>query len=205
MYAYEKEALNKGFKNIAGCDEAGRGPLAGPLVVACVMLDKNTPIKGVNDSKQLSETKREALFDAILDHALAYSIKVYSAKTVDKLNVYQTSKKGMVEAAKEIGNVDYLLTDAMPIKTSDFPVKSIIKGDQKSASIAAASILAKVTRDRIMVELGNQYPHYGFEAHKGYPTKRHLEAISQFGPLDVHRKTFNPIKDYYKIQQSFDL
>jgi len=204
MDAFEKKALKKGFQYIAGCDEAGRGPLAGPLVVACVRLNPDSSIEGLNDSKKLSEKKREMLYELIVKHAEEYSVKIYDAKKVDELNVYQASKQGMIEAASYLKNVDYLLTDAMPITHPEWEVESIIKGDQKSVSIAAASILAKVTRDRLMVELGSKYEGYGFETHKGYPTKKHLEAIKQKGILPVHRKTFKPIKNLIEVQQSLE-
>ncbi len=204
MLTFEKKALKNGYHYIAGCDEAGRGPLAGPLVVACVRLNLNHIIEGLNDSKKLSEKKREALYDLIIDYAEEYSIKIYDAKTVDQLNVYQASKQGMIDAASALKNLDYLLTDAMPIRHAKWKVESIIKGDQKSVSIAAASILAKVTRDRIMIDLGRKYQGYGFETHKGYPTKKHLEAIKQKGVLKVHRKTFKPIKGLLEVQQSLD-
>ena len=204
MYKYETDLLKKGYRKIAGTDEVGRGPLAGPLVCAAVILDPSNVIEGLNDSKKLTEKKRETLFDEIKEKALSYSIIYVDVETIDDINIYQASRKGMLEA---IGSLpvepDYVLSDAMPL--GDIKHTSIIKGDSKSASIAAASILAKVERDRHMVELSKKYPEYGFEKHKGYPTKQHLEALDKHGVLDIHRKTYKPVFDKLNEQIRLDI
>lgn len=195
LFTYEKALGAMQGKHVVGCDEAGRGPLAGPLVCAAVVLDPKNPIAGLDDSKKLTASKREALFDQIIEKAKAYAIVEMSHEAVDRLNVYQASRQGMIQAVKDLGiHVDHVLTDAMPLNDM-MPYTSIIKGDQLSASIAAASILAKVTRDARMHLLAKTYPKYGFERHKGYPTKAHLDALKTFGPCPVHRKTFKPVKD----------
>ncbi len=205
MYEYEDALKRKGYKVIGGCDEAGRGPLAGPLVVACVVLDDNNPIEGLNDSKKLSAKKRLMLYQEIKAKAVAYKIVEYNAQTVDEYNVYQASKRGMIEAASHIEGLEFLLTDAMPIQYERFESLSVIKGDQKSASIAAASILAKVTRDAYMDALQHKYPGYGFEKHKGYPTKAHMEALDALGVCAEHRKSFAPVKARLAIQTTLDI
>ena len=204
MYKYETELLNKGYRRIAGTDEVGRGPLAGPLVCAAVILDPSHMIEGLNDSKKLTEKKREVLFDEIKEKALSYSIVYVDVETIDDINIYQASRKGMMDAIDSLPiKPDYVLSDAMPL--GDIKHTSIIKGDSKSASIAAASILAKVERDRHMVELSKKYPEYGFEKHKGYPTKQHLEALDKHGVLDIHRKTYKPVYDKLNEQIKLDI
>ncbi len=205
MYSYEQEAHQRGYQSILGCDEAGRGPLAGPLVVAGVVLDPSQPIEGLNDSKQLTDKKRRVLFKAIKQKAKAFHIDVIDEETLDQENVYQASKNGMLRCAKAIKTVDYVLTDAMPLKLNDMPVVALIKGDTKSATIAAASILAKVTRDDIMVRLAKKFPHYGFEKHKGYPTKQHLEALNIYGVSAVHRTSFAPVRRIIEKQMSLSV
>lgn len=205
MYSYEQEAYQHGYQSILGCDEAGRGPLAGPLVVAGVVLDPSQPIEGLNDSKQLTDKKRRVLFKAIKQKAKAFHIDVIDEETLDQENVYQASKNGMLRCAKAIKTVDYVLTDAMPLKLNDMPVVALIKGDTKSATIAAASILAKVTRDDIMVRLAKKFPHYGFEKHKGYPTKQHLEALNIYGVSAVHRTSFAPVRRIIEKQMSLSV
>ncbi len=206
MDAYENKAKQSGYEWIAGCDEVGRGPLAGPLVCAAVILDDAQPIAGLYDSKALSEKQREGLYDLIVTQAKDYKIVTIDVSTVDRLNVYHASRIGMIEAVKALRYpVDYVLSDAMPLEGLDLPYEAIIKGDQKSASIAAASILAKVTRDRYMVKVAKDYPQYGFEKHKGYPTKHHLHALKTFGPCALHRKSFKPVADAYKQQQTLKL
>ena len=196
MYDYENELLNKGHKFIAGCDEVGRGPLAGPLVAAAVILDPFNKIEGLNDSKKLSEKKRLILSKEIMEKAIAYKITYIYPEEIDKINVYQASKKAMIESIKAMDVVpSFILSDAMPLNEIDIPHLSIIKGDSKSATIAAASILAKVERDNYMIELSKKYPEYGFEKHKGYPTKMHLEALRKYGVLDIYRKTYKPVYD----------
>ena len=179
LYEYEDSLHKEGYKYIGGTDEAGRGPLFGPVVAACCILPKDFKLEGLTDSKQLTEKKREKYFDYIKENALAYGIGIVDHKEIDRINIYAASKKAMMiaieEASKKI-KPDYVLTDAMPLEL-DIPVLPIIKGDAKSISIAAASVLAKVTRDRMMYEIDKKYPEYGFANHKGYPTKKHIEAI----------------------------
>ena len=195
MYLYENKYKKMGKKIIAGLDEAGRGPMAGPLVVAMVILDPKKKIEGLNDSKQLTEKKREALFKQINEFAKEVQVEVISVEDVDKLNVYQASKIGMINCLKKAkSKIDFVLTDAMPLG-EEFDHEAIIKGDAKSASIAAASIIAKVTRDHLMYEYANAYPEYHFEKHKGYVTKLHREAINEFGICDIHRRSFAPVQD----------
>jgi ribonuclease HII len=205
MYEYEEKAYKLGYRVIAGCDEAGRGPLAGPLVCAAVILDQSDKIEGLYDSKGLSHKKRSLLFDEIKKRALSYSIIFMDVEKVDKLNVYQASKQGMLEAIKDLSvQPDYVLTDAMPLGDL-ISHEAIIKGDQLSASIAAASILAKVSRDNYMEKLHESYPEYGFNQHKGYPTKKHLEALKRLGITKAHRKTFKPVKEIIQKQMHLEL
>lgn len=197
LYEYETELIKNGIKNIAGTDEAGRGPLIGPVVAACVVLPINYKNDEINDSKKLTEKKREKLYDIIMHDALSVGIGVVDAKTIDKINIYEASRLAMIKAYKEANKkvkIEHLLTDAMPINL-DIPVTKIIKGDSKSITIAAASIIAKVTRDRMMYELDLKYPIYGFKNHKGYPTKKHLDAIKTYGLIDEYRKTYRPVKN----------
>lgn len=204
MYSFEDKYHKEGYKHIAGCDEVGRGPLAGPLVCAAVILDPNNVIDGLNDSKKLSEKKRNQLSKEIKEKALAYSIVYVDIETIDKINIYQASKKGMLEAVNNLNiKADFILSDAMPL--GNIPHESIIKGDSKSATIAAASIIAKVERDNHMVELSKKYPLYDLENNKGYPTKKHIEAINKHGVLPIHRKTYSPIKDLLNEQLSLKL
>lgn len=203
MRQYENKYILEGKKYIAGCDEAGRGPIAGPLVIATCVLPNDFYDERINDSKKLTAKKRELLYDVILANALDYQIIIYNEEIVDKLNVYQASKRGMEEGILNLKKrPDIVLTDAMPLSI-DIPFESIIKGDAKSITIAAASILAKVTRDRIMIEYDKQYPEYGFKNHKGYPTKQHKEALEKYGVLPIHRKTFEPVKSMLSKQISF--
>ncbi len=198
MREYEDSLINQGYNYIAGTDEAGRGPLVGPVVAACVVFDKNYKNDMINDSKKLSEKKREELYDIIMKDAISVGIAQVSAKEIDEINIYEASRNAMIEAYKKANQkvkIDYLLTDAMPIDTLDIPVLKIIKGDAKSISIAAASIIAKVTRDRILIDLDKKYPEYGFKSHKGYPTKKHIEAINKYGIFDGYRLTYKPVKD----------
>jgi ribonuclease HII len=204
MYDYEDSYYKQGYNLIAGCDEVGRGPLAGPLVAAAVILDRNHIIEGLNDSKKLSEKKRQVLYDEIVQHALAYSIVFIDEETIDEINVYQASKKGMIMAIEALDKKpDFILSDAMPL--GQYKHEAIIKGDSKSATIAAASILAKVARDKYMIELDEVYPQYGFKAHKGYPTKQHIEALDTYGVLKIHRKSYKPIYQRLNKQEQFDL
>ena len=206
MYQYENALWAKNLQYVAGCDEVGRGPLAGPLVCAAVILNPKQPIEGLYDSKALSEKKRVQLYDHICEKALAYHIHFTDETTVDKKNVYRASREGMIAALQALQHpVDYVLSDAMPLHGLNIPYQSIIKGDQLSATIAAASILAKVARDRHMIDLAKTYPDYGFEKHKGYPTKAHLEAIKKHGVTDVHRKSFKPVKKALEVQMTLDV
>lgn len=192
MLEYENKYLNSGCTFIAGVDEAGRGPLAGPVSVAAVImpLGENDIIEGVNDSKKLSEKKREMLYDKIIQKAIAYSVVFIDEKTIDKVNILNATKMGMIKAIENLKTKpDVVLIDAVKL---DINVKteSIIKGDALSYSIACASILAKVSRDRLMLELDKTYPQYNFKKHKGYGTKEHIKNLKEFGPCKIHRQTF---------------
>ena len=188
----DKEFFDKGVKYIAGIDEAGRGPLAGPVVVASVILPQDSMIEGINDSKKVSEAKREKLYDLIINEAISYGIGIIYQDEIDEINILQATKKGLTEAIKQMEiKPNIIMVDALSgIDTLGIPYKSIIKGDAKCYSIAAASIIAKVTRDRIMREWDKVYPEYGFGSHKGYGTAKHIAAIREFGPCPIHRKTF---------------
>ena len=197
LYQYEKGLQKEGINLIAGVDEVGRGPLVGPVVVACVILPKDFVLEGLTDSKKLSEKKRENFYDYIMEHALSVSISEKSEKVIDEVNIYEATKLAMYEAIEKSPiKPEHVLIDAMKLEDLKIPHTSIIKGDAKSISIAAASVIAKVTRDRMMRELDKKYPEYGFAAHKGYGTKKHLEALEKYGILDCHRKTFAPVKKY---------
>lgn len=189
----ERDALSKGYKLIGGIDEAGRGPLAGPVVSACVimLLNDEDIIEGVDDSKKLSAKKRDTLFDKIKEKAIAYYVSVVSEAVIDEINILEATKSSMRECVEKIAvKPDILFIDAVDLKGVDVPVLPIIHGDALSYSIAAASILAKVTRDRIMEEYDKVYPEYGFAKHKGYGTKAHIEAIKAHGACKIHRRTF---------------
>lgn len=202
---YEKKAYDLGYHHIIGLDEAGRGPMAGPLVVGGVIFPEDYYNETINDSKQLSEKKREELFDLIIENALAYQIEIIDVDDVDRLNVYQASKKGMLDAIEHISiHPDFALSDAMPLGDV-IPHEAIVKGDSLSMSIAAASILAKVTRDRIMKEYDKIYPEYGFAKHKGYPTKQHKEALQTYGVTPIHRKSFKPVMEILNKQLKLDI
>ena len=192
MFDYESECLNLGYKLIAGMDEAGRGPLAGPVCVAIAImpLEKDKIIEGINDSKKLSEKKREALFEKIINTAISYHIEFVDEKTIDNINILNSTKLGMHKCINSIDvRPDMVLIDAVKLDT-DIPTKSIIKGDALSYNIACASILAKVSRDRYILSLDEKYPMYNFKKHKGYGTKEHIENLKKYGPCPVHRKTF---------------
>lgn len=195
MNKYENQLYKEGFKLLAGVDEAGRGPLAGPLVVAAAILPQNNFLPGLNDSKKLSAAKRENLFEQIKEQALCFDIQVIPVDVIDTLNIYEATATGMRTSLLSLKQTpDAALIDAMPLKNLPFHTISLVSGDSLSVSIAAASILAKVTRDRIMLELDEKYPRYGFARHKGYGTKEHIDAIREYGAIDEHRKTFEPIK-----------
>jgi ribonuclease HII len=196
MLAFENQAMLNGYKVIAGVDEAGRGPLAGPVVSAAVILPENFDVPGINDSKKLSEKKREALFPVIQKRAIAFGIGLADHKEIDQINILQASLLSMKRAVEALSvTPDYLLVDGKFNIACTIDQRSVIKGDALSLSIAAASILAKVTRDRIMADLDLQYPEYGFKRHKGYPTKAHKDAILTHGPCPVHRRSFKGVKD----------
>ncbi len=192
---FENEAYAKGYTCVCGVDEAGRGPLAGPVCAAAVVLPKGHIISGVNDSKKLSEKKREALFDVIKEEAVAYSIATASEKEIDELNILQATYLAMKRAVEGLGIANYAMIDGNRVPPLDIPAECIIKGDGKSMSIAAASILAKVTRDRYMLEMAEKYPQYQFEKHKGYGTKLHYQMLDEFGPCELHRQSF--LKTWY--------
>ncbi len=191
MKEFENELYLQGFLNIAGVDEAGRGPLAGPVCAAAVILPQDAIIDGINDSKKLSAKKRDELFDRIIETAIAYSIEFVSPDVIDEINIRQATSLAMHNAVFNLAvKPDFVIIDGNDNFEYDIPYKYIIKGDAKSQSIAAASILAKVSRDRLMEELDKEYPEYQFKKHKGYGTKVHMEAIQKFGVSKVHRKSF---------------
>lgn len=188
----EKALHQKGFNNICGIDEAGRGPLAGPVVIAGVIMPETSMIEGVNDSKKISEKKREKLYDIILEEAISYSVAIIDHQVIDDINILNATKQGVTEVIDELEvNPDLIIVDALThINTRGIPYESIIKGDAKCYSIAAASIIAKVTRDRIMRQWDEIYPQYGFVNHKGYGTAKHISAIKEYGLCPIHRASF---------------
>ena len=196
LLKYEKELYSKGITLIGGVDEVGRGPLVGPVVASCVILPKNYELPGLNDSKKLSEKKREQLYDIILRDAISVGIGIVDAKKIDEINILEASRLAMKLA---IDNMDvkpeFVLSDAMKLTNIDIPYKDIVHGDALSLSIAAGSVFAKVTRDRMMYELDKEYPEYEFAKHKGYPTKAHLEKIKEYGVLKNYRFTYKPVSD----------
>ena len=197
MWHYEKELQKKGINVIGGTDEAGRGPLYGPVVAACVVLPKKFELEGLNDSQKLSEKKRNQFYDYLIKNTI-YGIGIVPPEEIDQINIYEASRKAMIIAIRQVQKqtkLEYVLSDAMPINI-DVNVMPIIKGDAKSMSIAAASVIAKVTRDKILCEIDKKYPEYGFKNHKGYPTKKHLEAIEKYGLIDGYRKTYGPVQNY---------
>ena len=201
LYEYERELYNSGIKYIAGVDEVGRGPLNGPVISACVVLPKNFIPEGLTDSKKLTEKKRDYFYDIINENALGIGIGIVDAAEIDRINIYEAAKKSMLIAINNCNHkIDHVLIDAMKLDL-DIPSTSIIKGDAKSISIAAASVIAKVTRDRMMYELDKKYPMYGYKNHKGYPTKKHIEAINEYGLIDGYRKTYGPVKEYLEKKE----
>ena len=203
LYEYENKLYNLGINNIGGVDEVGRGPLIGPVVAACVVLPKGFVLEGLTDSKKLSEKKRELFYDYIVKNSI-YGIGIIDADIIDEVNIYEATKLAMLEAIKivrERVSLEHVLIDAMPLDL-DIDTTSIIKGDAKSISIAAASVVAKVTRDRMMYELDDLYPNYGFKSHKGYPTKKHIEAINKYGLIPGYRKTYGPVKEILNGNQN---
>ena len=197
MRFYEKKKLANGYDLICGIDEAGRGPLAGPVVAGAVILGEETYIPGLDDSKKLSEKKREELFELIYEQAQAVGVGIVEQSRIDEINILQATYEAMVQAVSELDLApNYLLIDSETIPQVDLPQAGIEKGDSKSVSIAAASIIAKVTRDRMLVEYDEQYPEYGFAQHKGYGTKTHREALEQFGPCEIHRKSYKIVQKH---------
>ncbi len=192
---YERELRQEGFTLIAGIDEVGRGPLAGPVVAAAVILPHDFYLAGLNDSKKITEARREDFYEYIKEHATSIGVGMVHADEIDSINIYEATKKAMNEAIVSLHvQPEYLLIDAMKIQ-SPFPSQSIIKGDAKSISIAAASIIAKVTRDRLMKDYARSYPGYAFEKNAGYGTKDHLLGLEKFGVTPIHRKSFAPVKE----------
>ena len=195
-YKYERELKDEGYKLIAGVDEVGRGPLVGPVVAACCILPDDFNLDGLTDSKKLSEKKRNYFFEEIKRQAISYGIGIVSEKRIDEINIYEATKEAMIMAINNCKiKPDYVLTDAMKLDI-DIPVKPLIKGDLRSITISAASVLAKVTRDEMLMELDKKYPMYDFKNNVGYPTKKHLEAIKKYGIIDEHRKSYGPVKEY---------
>lgn len=192
--SFERNARKAGYTRIAGLDEAGRGPLAGPVVAAAVVLPDGLLIPGLADSKQVPEKERDRLFDVIRERAVCFGIGVANERKIDEVNILQATIIAMEQALQALApSPDYLLIDALTLPRISLPQQGLVKGDCRSHSIAAASILAKVTRDRMMLELHDRYPQYNFKRHKGYGTREHVELIHKFGPCEAHRKTFNPV------------
>ncbi|MCH4179150.1 MAG: ribonuclease HII [Megasphaera sp.] len=203
MYAIETMYYNQGIYHVAGIDEAGRGPVAGPVMIAAVILPPYWECPGLNDSKKVAPKKREILYDKIMNEAVAVCCVSKSEKEIDALDIYHATMKGMYDTVTGLHvPAEAVLVDAMPLEHLPMPHQSIIHGDAKSASIAAASIIAKVTRDRLMLKYDEQYPQYGFAIHKGYLTQRHAEAIQEYGPCPIHRRSFEPIKSMVTAQDS---
>lgn len=195
-YKYEKELIKNGITLIAGVDEVGRGPLVGPVVTACVVLPLSFELDGLTDSKKLSEKRRDELFVKIKEQALGIGIGIVDEKTIDEINIYEATKKAMKLAIENCPvKPEHVLIDAMPLDL-EIPNTSIIKGDLKSITISAASVIAKVTRDKMMYELDEKYPMYDFKSNKGYPTKKHLKAIEEYGILKEHRRSYGPVKKH---------
>lgn len=194
MTSFERKLRAEGFQMIAGIDEAGRGPLAGPVVAGAVILPESFYLPGLNDSKQLSDAKKDHFFEVINEQALGVGVGIISSAEIDEINILQATKKAMISAIGQLGlTPDYLLVDAVKLATP-YPSEALIKGDARSISIAAASVIAKVTRDRLMKKMSKEYPEYGFEANMGYGTAEHLKAIQEHGITPIHRKTFAPVK-----------
>lgn len=199
LYEFENKLSDAGFEYICGVDEAGRGPLAGPVVAAAVILKKDVKLDGVNDSKKLSKKKRQALLPLIKENALAIGVCFVGAAEIDQINILRASRKAMMIAIEQLKiKPDYILSDAMDLQDIAIPFESLIHGDERSISIAAASIIAKETRDDYMLMLDKHYPEYGYKNHFGYPTKAHIEAVRKHGITPYHRKTFQPIKNMVK-------
>ncbi len=194
LHEIENSLYNEGYELICGCDEAGRGPLVGPVVAAAVILPKNYDLPGLNDSKKLSEKKRLQYYDIIIKDAISYGIGIVEPKKIDEINIYEASRLAMNIAIEKMDvKPDFIITDAMPLKKEN--TKAIIHGDSLSITIAAASVLAKVTRDKIMIDLDKTYPEYEFAQHKGYPTKKHLENMKKYGVFKEYRFSYKPVKE----------
>ncbi len=198
LWIFEHDMMDRGYSLICGVDEAGRGPLAGPVCAAAVILPPDLEIPGLNDSKKLSEKKRDELYDIIIEQAVAYGIAMASEQKIDEINILQATFLAMKRAVESLPQKpDFVLVDGnREPDLGDLPLKTIVKGDSRSANIAAASILAKVTRDRYMMELDKEYPQYGFAVHKGYGTRKHYDALEEFGACPAHRRTF--LKKFYE-------
>lgn len=203
MLNFEENYYTEKVNFIVGVDEAGRGPLCGPVVAACCILPKDYKNDHINDSKKLSEKKREIAYKEIIKNALDYGIGIVDAKRIDEINIYEATKEAMHIAISKLKiSYDLILTDAMKLQNEKVEVIPLIKGDAKCECIAAASIIAKVTRDHILEEYDKKYPQYGFKSHKGYGTKKHIEAIKQYGIIkDFHRESYEPIKSLIKNKQ----
>lgn len=198
-YYFERKLRDEGINFIAGVDEVGRGPLVGPVVAACIVLPEHFNLDGLTDSKKLSEKKREYFYDEIMRQALGVGVGIISERKIDEVNIYEATKMAMKEAINNCScKVEHVLIDAMKLDI-DIPTTSIIKGDLKSITISAASVIAKVTRDRMLDELDSKYPMYDFKNNKGYPTKKHLEAIKEYGIIDEHRRSYGPVSEYLEL------
>ncbi len=206
MYEYELALMSKGFQIIVGVDEVGRGPLAGPVVAGAVILNPDNEIAGIDDSKRLTARRREALAAEIKKRAIAWATAAVDEAEIDTINIYQASRKAMMLAIAKLAVApDHILSDAMPLPGTGIPFTAIIHGDRLSASIGAASIIAKVERDALMEEMDDRYPGYGFRRNKGYPTPEHLSALMRLGITPIHRKTFHQVRAAQERQTSLDL
>lgn len=207
MMTFERNARAQGFLSIAGCDEAGRGPLAGPVVAAACILQETTLLKGINDSKKLLPEERKALFQKIIsDPQIDYGIGIIDAAMIDKINILQASMQAMLVAISRLKSApDYILVDGNHLPTVQTLGEAIVQGDSRSQSIAAASILAKETRDKIMLAYHQQWPQYNFVGHKGYSTEEHLIAIETYGPCPIHRMTFDPLRTMFAKEKQLEL
>ena len=196
-FRYERAAVRNGARFVAGVDEAGRGPLAGPVVAAAVILPDGYKLPGLNDSKQLTAEQREFFFEMLTkDPTVRFGVGIVDAEWIDRINILQATHRAMGEALRRLPvRPDHVLVDGLPVKSFTIPQTSLVKGDARSFSIAAASVIAKVTRDRLMLEMHEQYPLYGFDQHKGYPTPEHLAALRAHGPCPIHRRTFGPVRE----------
>jgi len=193
-YRYERAAWRSGLAHVAGVDEAGRGPLAGPVVAAAVILNPERRLKGLEDSKLLTPARREVLFEQILEHAVGVGTGIVDPKTIDQVNILEATRLAMRQALSRLSpHPNLVLIDAVRLQPLAWPQRALVRGDRRSASIAAASIVAKVTRDRLMVEADHLFPQYGFRRHKGYPTPEHLAALRHHGPCPIHRRTFHGV------------